>query len=66
MRTAGSSSVAIVAVCTAFGQPPPPPAFEVASIKLYRLPANTFIAPPEPATECLRGWRKTTCRCRWR
>jgi uncharacterized protein (TIGR03435 family) len=36
-----------VAVYTAFGQPPTPPAFEVASIKLLRLPAGVFVAPPE-------------------
>jgi uncharacterized protein (TIGR03435 family) len=46
MRT--TVSMTFVTVYTAFGQPPTPPAFEVASIKLYRLPANTFIAPPEP------------------
>jgi bla regulator protein blaR1 len=57
MRTAGASSVAIVAVCTAFGQPPPPPAFEVASIKLYRLPANTFIAPPQTNSFDISGSR---------
>jgi uncharacterized protein (TIGR03435 family) len=47
MRTTVASSMVFVAVYTAFGQPPTPPAFEVASIKLYRVPAGVLIAPPE-------------------
>lgn len=47
MRATVASSVAFVAVCTAFGQPPPSSTFEVASIKLYRLPAGVSIAPPQ-------------------
>jgi uncharacterized protein (TIGR03435 family) len=47
MRTTVASSMVFVAVYTAFGQPPAPPAFEVASIKLVRLPVGVFIAPPE-------------------
>jgi uncharacterized protein (TIGR03435 family) len=55
MRT--TVSMAFVAVYTAFGQPPTPPAFEVASIKLYRLPAGVFIAPPETNSFDISGSR---------
>jgi uncharacterized protein (TIGR03435 family) len=47
MRTTVASSMVFAAVCTAFGQSPTPSAFEVASIRLVRLPAGVFIAPPE-------------------
>lgn len=55
MRT--TVSMAFVAVYTAFGQPPTPPAFEVASIKLYRLPVGVFIAPPETNSFRISGSR---------
>lgn len=55
MRT--TVSMAFVAVYAAFGQPPTPPAFEVASIKLVRLPANVFIAPPETNGFLISGSR---------
>jgi len=55
MRT--TVSMAFVAVNTAFGQAPTPPAFEVASIKLVRLPANVFIAPPETNSFDISGSR---------
>jgi uncharacterized protein (TIGR03435 family) len=47
MRTTVAGSMAFVALYAAFGQPPTPPAFEVAAIKLYRLPVGQFIAPPQ-------------------
>lgn len=57
MRTTAASSMVFVAVYTAFGQPPTSPAFEVASIKLVRLPANVFIAPPETNGFLISGSR---------
>jgi uncharacterized protein (TIGR03435 family) len=57
MRTTVASSMVFVAVYTAFGQPSTPPAFEVASVKLYRLPVGVFIAPPQTNSFDISGSR---------